>query len=85
MGVKSMRRKLKNLALVFCLFTFLLIVLGGGLRLSPGGAVVASATGTPLLIYAFHRLLARPRELSRGLAEEEMLYDRSESIVHRRA
>lgn len=45
-----MRKRLKNVALVLCLFMFLLIVLGGGLRLNPGGAFMAAATGTPLLI-----------------------------------
>jgi hypothetical protein len=49
----------KNVVLVFCLFTFLLIVLGGGLRLNPGGALLAAATGTPLLIYVFQRLMIR--------------------------
>lgn len=49
-----MRKKLKNYALVFCLFAFLFIVLGGGLRLNPGAALVAAATGTPLLVYAFN-------------------------------
>lgn len=55
-----MRKKLKSCALVFCLFTFLLIVLGGGLRLNPGGAFLAAATGTPLLVYAFNSLVMRP-------------------------
>ncbi|HWR13485.1 MAG TPA: hypothetical protein VN577_01555 [Terriglobales bacterium] len=54
-----MRTRVKNSALVFCLFLFLLIVLGGGLRLNPGGAFMAAATGTPLLIYVFHRLVMR--------------------------
>lgn len=49
-----MRRRLKSFALVFCLFTFLLIVVGGGLRLNPGAAFLAAATGTPLLVYAFN-------------------------------
>lgn len=54
-----MRKKVKNGALVFCLFMFLLIVIGGGLRLNPGGAFMAAATGTPLLIYVFHCLVMR--------------------------
>ncbi len=33
---------------------FLLIVLGGGLRLNPGSFMPAG-TGTPLLIYVFQR------------------------------
>lgn len=49
-----MRNKLKSYVLVFCLFTFLFIVLGCGLRLNPGAAFLAAATGTPLLVYAFN-------------------------------
>jgi hypothetical protein len=51
----------KNVALVFCLFTFLLIVLGGGLRLNPGGAFIAAATGTPLVVYGFRCLAPQAR------------------------
>lgn len=51
-----MRTKLKTYALVFCLFIFLFIVLGGGLRLNPGAAFLAATTGTPLLVYAFNRM-----------------------------
>jgi peptidoglycan/LPS O-acetylase OafA/YrhL len=50
-----MHGKVKNYALVFCLFVFLFVTIGGGLHMSPGGAFLAAATGTPLVIYAFHR------------------------------
>jgi hypothetical protein len=53
-----MLKRLKGFALLFCLFTFLLIVLGSGLHLSPGGAFMVAATGTPLFVYAFNRLLS---------------------------
>jgi hypothetical protein len=59
-----MRKTIKNVALVFCLFTFLLIVLGGGLRLNPGGAFIAAATGTPLVVYAFLRLAPQTRRFT---------------------
>jgi peptidoglycan/LPS O-acetylase OafA/YrhL len=59
-----MRKRVKNAVLVFCLFVFLLIVLGGGLRLNPGGAFVAATTGTPLLIYVFQCLVSRSREFT---------------------
>ena len=48
-----MQGKLKNYALVICLFVFLFVIIGGGLHLNPGGAFLAKVTGTPLLIYAF--------------------------------
>jgi Flp pilus assembly protein TadB len=79
-----MRRKLKSCALVFCLFTFLLIVLGGGLHLNPSSALVAAATGTPVLIYAFNRLRARPRELPAGAPKREVLHDGNKLFITRR-
>jgi hypothetical protein len=47
--------KIKQVALIVCLFLFLFVVIGGGLHLSPGGAFLAAATGTPLLIRFFNR------------------------------
>ena len=76
-----MRKRAKNIALVFCLFTFLLIVLGGGLRLNPGGALVAAATGTPLLIYAFNRSTVRSREFTIRADDTEVAYDDSEPLT----
>jgi multisubunit Na+/H+ antiporter MnhB subunit len=55
------RTKIKQCSLIVCLFIFLFVVIGGGLHLSPGGAFIAAATGTPLLIYMFNRRLARER------------------------
>jgi len=43
-----MQERLKNYALVICLFVFLLVLIGGGLHLTPGGAFLAAMTGTPL-------------------------------------
>ena len=54
-----MQAKLKNYGLVVCLFVFLFVILGGGLHLSPSGALLAAITGTPLMIYAFHRRSSR--------------------------
>jgi hypothetical protein len=50
-----MHSKAKNYSLVFCLFVFLFMIIGGGLHLNPGGAFLAAATGTPLVICAFNR------------------------------
>lgn len=47
--------KLKQASLVVCLFLFLFVVIGGGLHLNPGGAFLAAATGTPLVIRLFNR------------------------------
>ena len=50
-----MRTKIKQCSLILCLFLFLFVVIGGGLHLNPGGAIIAAATGTPLLVYVFNR------------------------------
>jgi hypothetical protein len=47
--------KIKQGSLIVCLFLFLFVVIGGGLHLNPGGALLAAATGTPLVIHAFNR------------------------------
>jgi hypothetical protein len=49
------RTKVKRISLGVCLFVFLFVVIGGGLHLSPGGAFLAAATGTPLLIHMLNR------------------------------
>jgi len=53
--------KIKQGALIACLSLFLFVVIGGGLHLNPGGALLAAATGTPLVIHLFERKFL-PRE-----------------------
>lgn len=50
-----MLTKLKQGSLVVCLFLFLFVVIGSGLHLNPGGAFLAAATGTPLVIHVFNQ------------------------------
>ena len=45
--------KLKNYALVICLFVFLFVVIGNGLHLTPAASLIAAMSGTPLVIFAF--------------------------------
>lgn len=45
--------KAKDFGLIACLFVFLFVVIGGGLHLTPGAALIAAATGTPLAIRIF--------------------------------
>lgn len=61
-----MRTKIKQCSLILCLFLFLFVVIGGGLHLNPGGAFIAAATGTPLLVYVFNRQSAS------GLVQPDM-------------
>ena len=58
-----MQGRLKNYSLVICLFVFLFVIIGGGLHLNPSGAFLAAISGTPLVIYVFHR---RPHGVSRS-------------------
>jgi len=72
-----MHGRLKNYALVICLFVFLFVIIGGGLHLNPSGAFLGAATGTPLVIYAFHRRLegdARTEDGRPDAARNEVAY-----------
>jgi hypothetical protein len=50
-----MRRKLKIYCLGLCLFVFFFVVVGGGLHLGVGGALLGAMSGTPLVIFAYNR------------------------------
>jgi len=50
-----MHERLKNYALVICLFVFLFVCIGNGLHLTPGAAFIGALSGTPLVIFAFNR------------------------------
>jgi hypothetical protein len=75
--------KIKQAALIGCLFVFLFIVIGGGLHLNPGEAFLAAVTGTPLVIHFFKRewlrraverdsfLVSRSSGYARNIAEGE--------------
>ena len=69
-----MHSKIKNYALVFCLFVFLFVTIGGGLHMNPGGAFLAAATGTPLVVCAFNR-----RSSGDCLARNEVRYGSDKS------
>ena len=77
-----MHSKVKNYALVCCLFVFLFVTIGGGLHMNPGGAFLAAATGTPLMIYAFNRKSkgdCRPEHVLSRLAGNEVRYGSDKS------
>ena len=77
-----MQGRLKNYALVICLFVFLFVIIGGGLHLNPGGAFLAAVTGTPLVIYAFHRRFngaSRPEEVRADSSSNEVAYVSNET------
>jgi len=63
-----MHARLKNYALVICLFVFLFVIIGGGLHLNPSSAFLAAVTGTPLVIYVFHRKVDKASRQDRSPA-----------------
>ena len=78
-----MQARLKNYGLVICLFVFLFVIIGGGLHLSPSGAFLAAMTGTPLVIYVFHRWhngASRPDEAHADTARNEVDYVSSKRV-----
>ncbi len=50
-----MRDKLKKYGLGVCLFVFLFVIIGGGFHLTSAVALIGALSGTPLVIYGFHR------------------------------
>ena len=77
-----MHSKVKNYALVCCLFVFLFVTIGGGLHMNPGGAFLAAVTGTPLMIYAFNRKYkgdCRPEHVPSRRAGNEVRYGSDKS------
>jgi hypothetical protein len=72
------RAKITQGSLVVCLFLFLFVVLGGGLHLNPGGAFLAAATGTPLVIHVFNR-----RWLGRSVEHDPPLTSQSHGSARR--
>jgi hypothetical protein len=72
-----MKRTTKNYSLTVCLFLFLLIVIGSGLKLTPMASFIAGATGTPLVIAVWNRHSAKMFErfaetIRRGDVDHEL-------------
>ena len=64
-----MRVKLKTYSLGLCLFAFLFVIIGGGLHLGAGGALVAATSGTPLVIFAYNRWYGERVEIKESQKE----------------
>ena len=92
-----MKQKTKAYCLVGCIFLFLLVVLGSGLRLSPTAALIAGVAGTPLIVAVWNRRPAEAfqeiisavhtaeadRELEAVLAREASLRVRLAELIER--
>jgi hypothetical protein len=78
-----MQAKLKNYGMAICLFVFLFVIIGGGLHLSPSGALLGAITGTPLVIYAFNRrtnVTSRRNEVPSESGRNEVEYVSSKRV-----
>ncbi len=54
--------RVKNAALVFCLFIVLLIIFNSYFRANEVGTFFGALAGTPLLVHIFNRVAPRRRE-----------------------
>jgi hypothetical protein len=56
--------RVKNAALVFCLFIVLLVIFSSYLRATAVGSFFGALAGTPLLVHVFNRIApGRPRSV----------------------
>ena len=55
-------KRMKNAALVFCLFVVLLVIFGSYLRANGVAAFFGALAGTPLLVHVFNRMAPIRRE-----------------------
>ena len=77
-----MHSKVKKLRAGFLSVCVLFVTNGGGLHMNPGGAFLAAATGTPLMIYAFNRKYkgdCRPEHVPSRRAGNEVRYGSDKS------
>ena len=57
--------RVKNAALVFCLFIVLLVIFSSYFRATAVGSFFGALAGTPLLVHVFNRIMpGRPRSVS---------------------
>ena len=79
-----MQAKIKRVSLIACLFVFIFLVIGGGLHLNPGGAFLAAATGTPLVVHFFNRRCV-PGEFHRDSFSSSRSPGAAQSVAEDRA
>ena len=79
--------RVKNAALVFCLFTVLLVIFSSYFRATAAGSFFGALAGTPLLVHVFNRIVpGRPRSVSENgiaqlVAREEPMPRPNEQVV----
>lgn len=60
-------RRVKDAALVFCVFNVLLVIFGSCFRATPAGAFFGALAGTPVLVHVFNRLVPPQKEMDNTL------------------
>jgi len=79
--------RVKNVALVFCLFIVLLVIFSSYFRANEMGAFFGALAGTPLLVHVFNRVAPsrRARESERSMtaliAQAEPMPRPTEQVV----
>ena len=72
--------RVKNAALVFCLFIVLLVIFSSYFRATAAGSFFGALAGTPLLVHVFNRIVpGRPRLVSEN--ESAQLVARGECMA----
>ena len=59
--------RVKNVALVVCVFVVLLVVFASNFRATETGALFGALAGTPVLVHVFNRMAPPKRELPKSL------------------
>jgi hypothetical protein len=59
-------KRVKDAALVICLFIVLLVIFGSCFGANPAGTFFGALAGTPVLVHVFNRLVPRSKQLDEG-------------------
>ena len=75
--------RLKNAALIFCLFIVLVVIFSSYFRAGEVGAFFGALAGTPLLVHVFNRLVPRKvvsarRKDTNRRSEEALVFELDE-------
>jgi hypothetical protein len=75
--------RLKNAALIFCLFIVLVVIFSSYFRAGEVGTFFGALAGTPLLVHAFNRLVPRKvvparRKDTNRRSEEALVFELDE-------
>src|SRR5215467_12598233 len=72
--------RLKNAALILCLFIVLVVIFSSYFRASAAGTFFGALAGTPLLVHVFNRLVPRRGAWERCVGRTAEVMPRSEPV-----